>query len=175
MIESFFKKNNKKGYTLVEALVYIAVFILMSFLVVTLILSIGETNKEVSPLNSLSRNAVSVLELLTREIRSSNNIDTANSRFNDANGVLQLNTQDADGYPRTVKFYLESGVVKLAENGTDLGPLSASEVFVNGLTFNLASSTSQALVRVELDLTAGSGKYEKTDKYFSAVGLRTDN
>ena len=158
-----------------EALVYIAVFVMMSFIIVELIISILETNKQVSPLTSLSRGAVSSLEVMTREIRQSTSVDTVNSTFNTVNGALQLNTQDINGEPRVVRFYLDSGVVKINENGAYLGPLSSSDVHVNSLIINLATSTKQNLLKIELDMTAGVGKYQKNEKFHSSVGLRTDN
>ena len=166
---------NKKGYTLVEALVYIGVFILISSVIVSLILSVLETNQQASPMNSLSRGAVSVLEPITKEIRGARSVDFVNSSFGTSTGNLQLNTLDISGNLRTVRFYLNSKTVKIDDNGTYLGPLNSSDVSVTALIFNFATSSEQTIIKVELDLTAGSGAFQKSEKFYTAVGLRVDN
>lgn len=168
-------KNKIRGYTLVEALIYIAIFVLISLVTVTLILSVLDTNRRASPLNALSRGAVSALEVISREIRMAKSIDTINSVWATSTGSLQLNSLDAEDNSRTVRFYLDTGLVKVDENGTYLGPLSSSEVLVTGLTFNLATSTGQNFVKITLNLTAGEGANQKNDTFYSAVSLRTDN
>jgi len=172
MIKSF---QSKSGYTLVEALIYIAVFVVMSLVIIVLILAVLETSRRVTPMNSLSRMAVSSFEVITREIRRATSIDTANSSLATSTGSLQLNTLDAGGNARIAKFYLNSGLIKIDENGTYLGPLSTSDVSVNALIFNLATSTKKNLIKMELNLSAGSGKYQKTEKFYSSVQLRADN
>ena len=179
-MNNFFKKNNsrvsfKRGYTLVEALIYIAIFIIMSSIIVSLILSILETNRQVLPINSLSNNATSALEIMIKEIRAAVGINVANSVFSDSNGVLDLNTLDADGRPREAKFYLDSGTLKFDEGGIYLGPLTASDVLVTSATFDLATSTNESLIKIELDLTSGISKYEKSEKFYSSIKLRTSN
>lgn len=169
--------NNKykQGYTLVEALIYIAVFVILSFAVMSLLLSVMETNRKSSPINALSRGATSALEIITREIRGATSLDALNSDFATSSGRLSLNSLDASDNPRTVMFYLESGQVKIQENGVYIGPLSPSDVAVTALYFNLATSTGQSLLKIELDMSAGSGNYQKSDKFYSSVSLRTDN
>jgi len=165
----------KSGYTLVEILVYIAVFVMISFVVVSLITSVLETNRQATLLNSLTHEAVSSLETITRTIRGADSVDVANSVFSSANGILQLLTISQDLSPKTVKFYLGSGVVKTDENGTYFGPLSSNSATVTALIFNLATSTKNNLVKIELDLQTGSGKYLKSEKFYSSTELRADN
>lgn len=167
--------NNKKGYTLIESLVYITIFLFVSVIIIELILSVLETHRQVTPINTLSREAVSSLEQLTREIRGATSVDMANSVFATSSGSLQLNTTNQTGDLRTVKFYLDLNKVKIDDNGLYLGPLSSDLVTVTSLIFNLATSTKQDLVKIELSLTAGSGDYQKSETFYSAVKLRTDN
>lgn len=179
MIKTYFKKNacpsHQRGYTLVETLVYLAIFIIMSLIIVSLILSVLESNKYVKPSSSLSRSAVSVLEVMSKEIRGARSIDITNSIFATTTGSLQLNSVDSNGNQRLVKFYLASASISIMENGVFFGPLSTADVVVTGLIFNLATSTADSLLKIELDLTAGNGKYQKTEKFYNSVKLRTDN
>jgi type II secretory pathway pseudopilin PulG len=167
--------NKKKGYTLIEALVYVAIFILVSAIIVGLLLSVLETGRQISPVNSLSRDSSSVLEVISREIRRAKSVDIGNSIFNVSTGSLQLNTLDITGNPRTVRFYLDGNTVKINENGEYVGPLNSSDVMVTSLIFNLATSTKQDLVKIEIDLMAGEDKYQKSEKFYSSVKLRVDN
>jgi len=167
--------NSKKGYTLVEALIYIAIFVVMSSVMVSLILLILETNRQVAPLNSLSRGAISTLEIISREIRNASSIDTVGSVMGTSTGSLKINTFDQRGSPKTIKFYLDLGVIKLAENDIYLGPLTTDDVVANSLFFDLATSTNQNLIRIEMDLTAGSGKHQKNERFYSSTKLRVDN
>lgn len=165
----------KKGYTLIEALIYIAVFIVISVVVIALIMSILETSREVSPINSLSRSAASSLEKITREIRSASSLDLPNSILGDSSGVLSLNTLDINNIPKIVKFYLDSDIVKINENSVYIGPLNSADTKVTAIFFNLATSSNQNLVKIEMDVTAGNGKYEKSEKFYSSVVVRSEN
>lgn len=162
-----FKKKLVGGFTLVEALIYIGTFVLLSAIIVSLIFSVLETNKYVSPLNAVSRSAVSILEIMTKEIRGAKSVDITNG--------LQLSSTDDEGGQRLLHFYLSSGQVLLAENGLTLGPLSASGVTVNNLLFNLATSTPEDLLKIELQLSAGNGPYERNETFYTSIKLRTDN
>jgi type II secretory pathway pseudopilin PulG len=145
-------KLTNGGYTLVEALVYIAIFVLMSTVIVSLVLTILETSRRVSPLNNLSRTAVSSLEFITREIRKSSSVNVG-----------------------TKRIYLDSGIIKIEDNGVYVGPLSSSDVTVTALNFVLATSTKQDLVKVQLSATAGAGKYQKSDTFYTAIKTRINN
>ncbi len=147
----------KKGFTLIEVLIYIGVFIFISTVIVSLIISIMDTSRRVSPVNALSRTAVSSFEAITRTIRGAEQIDVSTGAFD------------------TTRFYLEDGVIKISENGVYTGPLSASDATVTALTFSVATSTKYNLVSIDITATAGAGENQKTETFSTAVRTRVDN
>lgn len=165
----------KKGYSLVESLIYIAVFIIISSVIVSLIILILDLNRQALLISSLNRDAVSSLETITREIRSAKSVDISNSVFSTSSGSLQLNTIDNANQSQLVKFYLNFGIIKMNKDSIYFGPLSSSNVVVNSLIFNLSTSTEQSLIKIQLSLRATSGKYTKEETFYSSVRLRTDN
>ena len=148
---------------------------MLSTVIVSLILSTLETSRQVAPINALSRSVTSSLEKITREVRSASSIDLPNSIFSSSSGILVINTLDANNFTKVVKYYLDSGVVKIDENDLYIGPLSSSDTNVTALIFNLATSSKQSLIKIEIDETTGSGKYQKSEKFYDSVVIREEN
>ena len=165
----------RQGYTLIEALIYLAVFIVVSSIIVSLIWSVTKTSRQVTPLNSISRGAVSSLEVITREIRGAASVDLVNRVFSTSTGILELVTVDNQGNLGKVKFYISSSTVKMDKDNIYLGPLSSNNVSADTLMFNYISSSTQNLIKIELGLSSGTGAYKKSEKFYSSVRLHVSN
>ncbi len=162
---------DKKGYSLIEALIYLSIFVVVSSVIISLIWSMIRMNRQVTPLNSISRAAVSSLEAINREIRGAVRVDLINSIFSTSTSSLELITQGDQGFPGRVKIYLSSGVIKMDKDNIYLGPLSPNNVNVDALTFNYISSSTQSLIKIEIDLSSGVGEYRKTENFYSSSRL----
>jgi type II secretory pathway pseudopilin PulG len=167
--------RQKSGFTLVETLIYLAIFILLSAGILDVFFAIQKTNRNVTILNNLNINAVSVLEKITKETREATSVDLANSIFGANSGVLQINTLDDSNVPHIIKFYKDNNLVKMDLDGQYFGPLMTDSATSTALIFTLATSTAGTLIKTELDLISGQEIYQKSDKFYEAVMLRLNN
>lgn len=160
------KKNTlTSGYSLIELLVYIAIFVFISILLINGLLSVMRTHTTSQAYRRLQHNGELVLERITREVREASNIDTG-SVFDTSPGTLALSGTDSTGMARTVTFTLSDGIVQINDNGIS-GNLTSSEVTVTSLLFRSAGTG----VKVELQMTTASG-YITTATFYTTVMLR---
>ena len=157
------KKNS--GYTLVETIIYMAILTLFIYAIISTLVLIFKTNKTTGAAESVSNTAIFILERVNREIKTATSIDYASSTFGATSSVLFLNSLTSTSSPRTVKFYLDSGKVRVDENGAYLGPLFYTNSTTTKLLFKVATSTGQTIVRTELIIEGGLPQYKKTESF----------
>jgi type II secretory pathway pseudopilin PulG len=169
------QKNYQDAFTLVETVIYLAIFILVSAGIVDLIFAIQKTNRNVTVLNGLSLNAVSVLEKITKDTREATGLDLANSILNATSSTLQLNTVDISETPHLTKFYLTNGLVRMDLDGQYFGPLMTTNATATALIFNVSTTSTSTLVKMELHLSAGDSVYERSEQFYDSILLRLPN
>jgi Tfp pilus assembly protein PilE len=122
-----FKKLNK-GYGILELVFYIAIFAVMSLLVINSILTMVSSFKETKANNNLIQSS-KILEKISREIRNSESIHTISA------SSLKLNNQDSEGDPRTSTFTLSGDDLSFYENDILIDTLNPANISVTSLTF----------------------------------------
>ncbi len=166
------KKRLNQGYTLPEVLVYIVLFVIMSTLVVSMLLTMSKSFSEIRANRDLSRSGTSVMERIEREIQNAESIDSANSTLGSSPGVLTLNGHDSSGVARTVKFDVTSNKLHVYENGADQGVLSSDPTTVSSLIFQSITTTKGSGVKVSLTLTDVRGSQTRSESFYTTVTLR---
>jgi len=146
---SIFK--NKKGYSMVELMIYLALLITVSVLVVDNIISLFKNYSIVKSNQEIEYNAINILDKLTRDTRRSKNVILNQSSFEIPQGAVALNTAS-----NTIKFYLEDNKIKYMQDGNFVDNLSTKSVTVNNFKIYYISSTSTEAIRVELGLNIKS-------------------
>jgi type II secretory pathway pseudopilin PulG len=165
------EKLKKNGFSLVETLIYVAILAVISTVIINMLLSFTSTYKTVVALRVAEHSAIDAMERMTREIRSSNSVDTGNSTLGISPGVLTLQTYSG-ALSTTTKFYVSSGVLKMDVNGAYFGPLTLSNATVNSLVFRLLDNGFSQAVKIDLSITGTVGAVTKTKTYHSTVILR---
>lgn len=149
--------NNKKGYSLLETIVYIALFSLISTVILSFISISSKIYGTARVNNLITESGNTAIESITRNIRSASSV-TANSVFGSSSGVLELLNTDG----KIVKIYLLNGVVTINENGVLVGGLTNQNLTVSSLIFYKITTTNSVAIKTELILShAGSGKTEQ--------------
>ncbi len=163
------KINNKKnGYSIVEIIVYLAIFTTVSILVINSFIVIFSTFN-VSRINrSLLNSGSTAMERMSREIRQANNVDIPNSTIGSSLGVLQLNSTDNGGSAIAIKFLVSNSVFKLYKNGNLIGDLTGQNILVTKLLFRRISTTKSEAVRVEMTLE----KNGQSENFYDTIILR---
>ena len=165
------KKNNfSKGYSLIELVVYISLFVLIAVVVIQSLIYAMKTYSSARNYRALQRNAETTLSRLTTEVRSAKTVSISSSSFGVALGTLALNGVDNNGSPYNPTFSLVNGVVYIVDSGVST-PLSNSEVIFNELTFwNITTANSDA---IKIKTTLSTTKLPVITKtFYTTVILR---
>jgi type II secretory pathway pseudopilin PulG len=161
----------KKGYSLVEMLIYISILSIFSVALINSLVSFSKSYREVTTIRLLERVGIDSMERISRDIKRASTVDMLNSVFNTSSGVLSL-VETYNGNSTTTKFYLDNNVLKVDVNGVYEGPLTSSLVRVTSLIFYSFAGTNSSGVKFEITLQTGSGGNLKTKKYISSSILR---
>jgi len=175
----FINKSDKKtmpnlvwGFSLIETIIYLAIFTVMSVLVInsfiTILSSFNKTNIDRRMLESGS----AVMEKMSREIRQAKNVDIANSTLGSTPGVLQLNSTDDDGNPVIIKFIVENQSFNLYRNGVLVGNLLNKNISITNLIFRRVSTTNSEAVKIEMILQYSDGRDVRTENFYNTIVLR---
>jgi len=150
--QKFQKGFSKKGFTLVETLVYSALVVLLLFLIIESAFLVVNSYKTSRSYLDVNGTAVAAFSVLSRDIRRANIVDEINSTLGASSGRLVLLLKNDDGTHDTATFYLEDEKMKLSRNGVYIGELTQGNVAVTNLTFRLFSVASSTAIRTEMTL-----------------------
>src|SRR3990167_580640 len=137
--------QTKRGFSLIEMLVYISILVFMLVIILEVIISITQKDRIIESKRNIENSAALTLERVTREVRESTAISVPSS--------TRLVLTESDG---TTEFYLSDARIFLKENGIEVGTLTSS-------------STSEG-VSVRMTLESGTTTaYRVESFYISAV------
>ena len=132
---------------MLEMLIYIAILILMLGVIMNITISVVNSGRTIKSLRNVENSALTSFERITRETRQAQSVNLSSSVLNTNPGRLVFAGSDSLGNPRTVDFYLSSGVLMLAENGADLGAVTQPDSRVTSLVFQRFSSSNSEVIR----------------------------
>ena len=165
------KRNAALGYTLLEMLVALAI---ASFIVVVIIqLLTVYMNSYVTYEIATRINTAGIItgERIAREVKQATSVDVGGSTFGISPGKLLLNTASG-GASATIEFYLDGTTVKMKKDGTVFGVLTGENVSVDALIFYLVVSGDSQLVKIEMDISSGSGSSTRSAVFYTSATLR---
>jgi len=165
-------KFTQKGYTLVEAIVYVSILAIFFITIVNSLLAFSKPYRELTMLRIIERSGLESMEKISREIRGATSVDIVNSTLGTSPGVLTL-ISTAGGVSTTTKFYVDNGILKLDVNGTYYGPLTNATTTVTSLVFYRMTNTNSTAVKYDMTLEMTIGSTTKSKSYHSTVILKS--
>ncbi|MDA1334402.1 MAG: type II secretion system protein [bacterium] len=164
---------NKKGFTIVEMLIYVAILSMITVLLVVTIIQFSDVFGRARFDRKVALTAQTAMERIIRELRLAQNVGGS---FTSGNPSITFNTIGKFNdeikisvSPRTISW--SGGPILL--DGVALTP---NDVTVTNLSFYLIDSensfTGSQMVRVSMTVQAGQGSYQITRTYDSAALLR---
>lgn len=156
-----------KGFSLLEMLVYVTILSITAVVVVNTLLVLANSYGTLRVSQRINSSAMAALERMSRDIRSGESVDTLNSTFDVHPGRLTLQAGAT-----TTEFYLDGDVLKVRENGVDVGSLTTKDTTVSSLIFRYVFIGASKAIRVELTLTDSRKEISKTENFYSFVVLR---
>lgn len=160
--------HTSRGFTLIEAILYLALFVALSTFLIDALLVMSKAYTEVRVNRDLLESAQVSMERMTREIRSSSGASSSDG------SALTLNTTDEHGVATSVHFDLSDGAIHMgnADAGAGIGTLSNSHVQVESLVFRIIHTTSSEAVRIEMTLKSLRSATGKTISLTDTAVLR---
>lgn len=149
------------GYSLLELVIYIGLFALLSIVLMQSLMSVVRTYAAASRYRTLQTNGEIVMERITRSVRGAQTVAT--SLCGASSGTLV--TTDSVG--STNAFALSSGTLTLAVDGGAASPLTTSEVSVTTftvcpITTPVGSGTKVTLTLATTDSTPTTASFYTT-------------
>jgi prepilin-type N-terminal cleavage/methylation domain-containing protein len=164
------KRHLQKGFTLVEVLVYLAIFVMVTTAATYLLITLNDVVDRYRVNTVLYRSGSSALEHMVVELRQANQFNTAGSVVNTAaTGTLAVINNST-----STTFTKSSDELLLSINSVDYGNIVDDAVEVDGFTVYQYNTTVGTLVRLKLELTATVGSSTKSMTFYGGSVIRGD-
>ena len=163
-------KNKKNGFSIVEMIVYLSIFMFMSIVVLkSFIVTLSSFNN--TRINrELVESSSTVMERISREIRKTKTVNVVNSTLGTSPGILQLDSLNVSGQADSViRFTVSSGALNIYENGTLIGNLLGQKTTVTNLVFRRIVTTNSEAIKVELTLQVTVGGKTRTENFYDTI------
>lgn len=167
------KQSNKRGFSLVETVIYIGLMTVVLFSLVSLISSASNLYLNLKDSKSIENNAINIMNTINTRVAMSSKIDIVNTVFDNPIGSISLVSYDNVGHSTTSRVYMLNNRVYLSQNGADIGPLSSSDVRVTSLLLkNTSTSTIDGFkVEITIDNASSTGAF-LLKKFYNSYILR---
>jgi aspartate aminotransferase-like enzyme len=157
------------GFSLVETLVYLSIFIVVSTASVYVLFSLNEIIDNYRVTTSLYRSGANVMEQIVTSIREADQLSGATVLHASSTGVLAVMNGT-----QTTQFTKAGDDLLFSKAGASFGSLLAPNVDVIGFTVFQYPTTVGTLVRVKLDLEATSGSTTRAVSLYGGSIIRGD-
>lgn len=163
-------KQKQKGFSIVEIIIYLAIFTMVSILVINSFITVTKSFEITRTNRDLLESGINSMERLSREIRQANSIDLANSNL--AGGVLQLNSTDDLSNPLTIKFIKESFLLNLYQDSLLSGNLLGQNIEIDSLVFRRIVTTEGEAIKIEMTIHDSNSDINKSVNFYNTIILR---
>lgn len=148
--------NKNKGYSLLETIIYVSLFSLLSIAVLSTIDFSSQAFRSARINNNLSQFGNLAMEKMNKTIKNGSSI-TVNSVFGTSPGVLEV--LDVSG--TNTRFYVDSGTLQLLQGGINQGAVLNTGINVESLVFRNITTGRGRAIKIELSLRhVDSGRIE---------------
>ncbi|MFH1423363.1 MAG: prepilin-type N-terminal cleavage/methylation domain-containing protein [Candidatus Nealsonbacteria bacterium] len=166
-------QNYKKGFTLIEILIYIAVLTMIILAVLSFLIWAIKSHNKVGAMLEVSDSGYRVMEIITHEIRGAKSVYTPTSSITQLSleTLRSLSPGEETGY---VDFYLCEGVTLcLKQESGDSIALTPDNIEVSRLEFiQIATSSVQIDLEINHKNPQNRPEYQASINLISTVSLR---
>lgn len=166
---NFTKINFNKGFSIIEIIIYLAIFTGISIVVINSFMIVVSSFSTIRTNHDLVNSGSNSIERISREIRQAKNIDIVNSTFDSDSSILRLNDMDGSSY---VVFDKNGDDLRISKDGVAIGNLLVQNVSLNKLIFSHISTANSEAVKIEIEVQDINNKTGKIEKFYDTVVLR---
>jgi len=165
---NFIKKRNLVwGFSIIEIMVYLAIFTALSILVINSFIVVLSSFNTTNMNRKLLESGVVSMERISREIRQAQSVDASSTQT-----ILVLNSHDNLGTVMVIKFIKEGGSLNLYKNDILQGNLLGENLSVTNIIFNRITTTQSEAIKIEMTLQYSGGNKTKSENFYNTVILR---
>lgn len=158
--------NPIQGFSLVEVLVYISVFTIVSVGSVGVLFSLQEMVYEHRTNQVMTRNVTSVFERVLFDVRAADSVNVGASTLGSDPGALTLVAGAT-----TTEYTLSGGALLVSVNGGAANPITGDNTTVTNLQFDHYDNTVSEAVRVSITFQADWGNVTKIRNFTNSSVL----
>ena len=166
-----FRQRNKRGVSLIETLVYVAILAIILTFVMSGVLSLFKVSERVRSSRLINQTASVALERMVRDIRDAVSIDISGSILDIHPGSLTMLTVGGGGANISVKYAL-SGDKLVRILGTDEEIMTPNNVVISQLVFKHITTTNSEAVKIKMLIEDEDQEIGETREYSIIVVLR---
>lgn len=156
--------SKEKGFTLLELLLYVSGLLILGTVIITLTVQFYSLYKEIVAAPRADRTALLIVDRITKEIRSANQINMSESHFNTTNGVLDIVAVE-DSLTVEKKFFIENGIAKYQKNNEEADDISSDDFIVSNFSFNYVPTPISQAIKFNLELQYQAQHATQTKSY----------
>jgi Tfp pilus assembly protein PilW len=162
---------NRKGFTLIELILYIGLTSIIVVAVLNVMMTVVGTREKTQVMSFVQQELRFTMDRIEAAVRDAINIDTGNSTFANDHGVLSLAMSGVSVHPTT--FAWSGSGVRVQEGTGNYTALTSSGIIVEMVRFtNLSAGGTHGTVKIKLHATdAVAGSADKT--YADAMTLES--
>ena len=159
--------QGKKGISLLETIIYMAITTMVLVFVVNMMIFTSKTFNGFKISRDIKNSATISMSRMVNEIRKAKSIDEGLSLFNNPNGKLALNMTSGD----KTTFFIDSGVLKIENNGMIEGSLSLNDTFISNLVFKMIDNTQGQAIKIEMTIRDKENGFTKSKNFYMTTVL----
>lgn len=157
------KNLEKKGITLIEVIVYLAIFGIFFTTIMQFYFSLSEYNRLASERSELQKSIILIDQHLNQSIKEADSIDDANSLFNNPDGILRFTL--AGGY---YEYNIINSRLNFDNNGTDFYLIDPQQV-INSFTVSAVEDSDEEIVGVKIVLEISYANNPNLTEYLDSL------
>ncbi len=164
--------SKHQGFSLIELVVYVSGLTILTAVMVLIIIQFYTLYKEIIAVPRADRAGLLVVDRITKEIRSGDQLDTLNSQFNTTSGVIEFDVTEEDDSITDKRFYVENGVVKYSEDGGSGESLTPKDLHVSNFNFTFVPTSVSQAVKFDMEFQFMTRNGTETKAYTGFSILR---
>jgi len=163
-----FSKTNKKGISLIETLIYMAITTMVLIFIVNMMMFTTKTFGSFKISRDIKNSATISMGRMVNEVRKAKSVDQTLSLFDNPNGKLALNMVNGD----KVTFFIDSGILKVENNGVIEGSLSLADTFINSVVFRMIDNQNGKAIKIEMNIRDKENDFTKSENFYMTTVLQ---
>ena len=165
---------NKGGFTLIELIIYTAVFAIIAIILTLFVYNLIGIQAKIKISKDVSENSQRAMEIMLKEIRDAQGVYISTSAFGSHPGQISLiTTKNAPEGEQTtyIDFYLDDNSrLCLKRENAEPEAIISEKIKINNLIFNYLTGNNIKSIRIELSAVYN----QATTTLISSANLRND-